>query len=406
MSDTDADPIPPPSVFISYASDDREAARGLRDALPGFGLEVWYDESDLGGGEAWDQKIRRQIRECDYFMPVISAQTEARLEGYFRREWRLAVERTLDMADDRLFLLPVVIDDTDQASAHVPERFRSVQWLRVPGGRATPGLEALCRRLTAGPTVAAPTGGPPRGARPTAEIRAALPAYPVFPASIPGERLRSWRNDAVWGARYAAVAWKRAPKALRVLSIFCVLAILLRTQSSDTSDTDEVPAATVERLKVLSKQAPSSANMAEIAQIGAQIVKNLAKDDDETAATPLLVLPFSAPADDAHAAKVADASFALVYGKLEISHHGHVGFSKQPLASPDVGAAVERGRANHSKYVLAGAIETQGDTQALNIKIARVGDGSLLWAKSYPVAAADPVTIAADVDANAPPIDE
>src|SRR5450755_2097285 len=103
---------PTPTVFLSYASGDRTAAQALRDALPAFGLEVWYDESDLTGGDAWDQKIRKQIRECDFFMPVISAQTDARTEGYFRREWRLAVERTLDMADDRTFLLPVVIDDT------------------------------------------------------------------------------------------------------------------------------------------------------------------------------------------------------------------------------------------------------------------------------------------------------
>ena len=108
-----------PTVFLSYASADREAARVLKDALPTFGLEVWYDESDLGGGEIWDQKIRKQIRECDYFMPIISAQTEARHEGYFRREWRLAVERTLDMADDHAFLLPVVIDDTSQSGARV-----------------------------------------------------------------------------------------------------------------------------------------------------------------------------------------------------------------------------------------------------------------------------------------------
>ena len=45
-------------------------------------------------------------------MPVISAQTEARREGYFRREWRLAVDRSHDMADDVMFLLPVVIDGT------------------------------------------------------------------------------------------------------------------------------------------------------------------------------------------------------------------------------------------------------------------------------------------------------
>src|ERR1700678_4832164 len=111
-----------PSVFLSYASEDRQAARTIGDALPAFGLEVWYDESDLGGGELWDQKIRRQIRECDYFMPLVSAQTEARLEGYFRREWRMAVERTLDMVDDRLILLPIVIDYTDQARARAPQK--------------------------------------------------------------------------------------------------------------------------------------------------------------------------------------------------------------------------------------------------------------------------------------------
>src|ERR1700716_952548 len=143
----------PPTVFLSYASEDRQAARRIGDALPAYGLEIWYDESELGGGDAWDQKIRKQIRDCDYFMALVSAQTEARHEGYFRREWRLAVERTLDMADDHPFLLPVVIDDTNQTGARVPEKFLLVQWLRVPGGRPTPALEALCRRIKTGETV-------------------------------------------------------------------------------------------------------------------------------------------------------------------------------------------------------------------------------------------------------------
>lgn len=84
-------PRPPPSVFLRYASEDRLAAKPIRDGLKASGLEVWYDESGLDGGDAWDQKIRRQIRQCDFFMPLISVQTEARPEGYFRREWRLAV---------------------------------------------------------------------------------------------------------------------------------------------------------------------------------------------------------------------------------------------------------------------------------------------------------------------------
>ena len=41
-----------PSVFLSYATADRAAARALRDALGAAGLEVWYDESELTGGDA------------------------------------------------------------------------------------------------------------------------------------------------------------------------------------------------------------------------------------------------------------------------------------------------------------------------------------------------------------------
>ena len=140
-------PHPRPSVFISYASQDREAARSLRDALGEAGLEVWYDESDLGGGDAWDQKIRRQIRECTYFMPVVSANTEARHEGYFRREWSLAVDRTRDMAEKKTFLVPVVIDDTNQRRASVPEKFRHVQWSHLPDGNSSPAFIARISAL-------------------------------------------------------------------------------------------------------------------------------------------------------------------------------------------------------------------------------------------------------------------
>lgn len=137
----------PPSVFVSYASEDRAAARAIRDGLIEAGLDVWYDENELGGGDAWDQKIRRQIRDCTYFLPIISATTERRSEGYFRREWRLACERTLDMADDVLFLLPVVIDDTSEQGARVPEKFVHVQWLRIPEGRDGAALRKLALRL-------------------------------------------------------------------------------------------------------------------------------------------------------------------------------------------------------------------------------------------------------------------
>ena len=80
-------------------------------------------------------------------MAIISANTQEREEGYFRREWNLAVGRTLDMAEDKAFLLPVVIDATRDADARVPEKFREVQWTRLPGGETPASFVERVRAL-------------------------------------------------------------------------------------------------------------------------------------------------------------------------------------------------------------------------------------------------------------------
>jgi hypothetical protein len=137
------------AVFLSYASQDAIAARRICEALRAAGLTVWLDENELRGGDAWDASIRKQIKECALFVPLISAATNARGEGYFRLEWRLAVERLHQMADDQAFLLPVVIDATEEASARVPDRFRERQWSRFVDGETTPEFVEGLRRLLA-----------------------------------------------------------------------------------------------------------------------------------------------------------------------------------------------------------------------------------------------------------------
>ncbi len=132
------------AVFLSYASQDAEEARRICDALRAAGVEVWFDQSELRGGDAWDAKIRKQIRECALFVPVISANTQARLEGYFRVEWKLAAQRTYAMAEEKAFLVPVVIDQTHEADARVPAEFREVQWTRLADERA---IAAFCARV-------------------------------------------------------------------------------------------------------------------------------------------------------------------------------------------------------------------------------------------------------------------
>ncbi|MDP3069479.1 MAG: TIR domain-containing protein [Opitutaceae bacterium] len=132
------------AVFLSYASQDAAAVLRICEALRTAGIEVWFDQNELVGGDAWDAKIRGQIASCALFVPVISAATQARLEGYFRIEWKLAAQRTHAMAEEKAFVLPVVIDDTRDAEAKVPVEFKAVQWTRLPGGE---GAEKFCQRV-------------------------------------------------------------------------------------------------------------------------------------------------------------------------------------------------------------------------------------------------------------------
>jgi serine/threonine-protein kinase len=132
------------AVFLSYASQDADAARRIAEALRAAGVEVWFDETELRGGDAWDVKIRGQISSCALFVPIISAATQARLEGYFRLEWKLAAQRSHTMADERTFLLPVVIDATRDAEAKVPAEFKAVQWTRIGSADS---LAAFCERV-------------------------------------------------------------------------------------------------------------------------------------------------------------------------------------------------------------------------------------------------------------------
>jgi len=167
------------AIFLSYTSQDAAAARRLCDALRAAGLEVWFDQNELRGGDAWDASIRKQVKECALFVPVVSANTESRSEGYFRLEWKLAVDRSHLMADDQAFLLPVVIDGTSEAGARVPAKFRDVQWTRLPGGEAAEAFAERARLLLgAGPGPAPAAAAVPPASRPAAADSRSIAVLP------------------------------------------------------------------------------------------------------------------------------------------------------------------------------------------------------------------------------------
>ena len=169
--------IPAGAVFLSYASQDAEAARRICDALRSAGIEVWIDQSELRGGDAWDQSIRKQIKNCALFLPIISEHTQARLEGYFRLEWKLAEDRSHLMAKGKAFIIPVAVDGTSDRNAQVPDAFLAVQWTRLPGGETPPAFGERIKKLLSGPTVETerPVNVALRGEAPSSCSRCPLP---------------------------------------------------------------------------------------------------------------------------------------------------------------------------------------------------------------------------------------
>ncbi len=174
---------------------------GIAESLRAAGIDVWFDQSELRGGDAWDRRITGQIRDCALFLALISANTESRSEGYFRREWRVAVERTRDMADDQPFLLPVALDATSEATARVPDKFREVQWMRLPSSQVSTAFVAHVGSMLAA------------GERSRSTIPSSSPGrQAVSPA--PRARKRALLTLALAALLVLAVAyfgWKRFP---------------------------------------------------------------------------------------------------------------------------------------------------------------------------------------------------
>jgi hypothetical protein len=130
-----------PTVFLSYASENGDAARQLANALVGLGFgDVWFDKRKLVAGDDWSDQIDEAIERCDFFLPVLSRQADARREGVFWEEWRKAVARAMRVND--AFLLPVGIDELrpdrsgyQRIFSGFTNDFRRIHLMHAPAGR-------------------------------------------------------------------------------------------------------------------------------------------------------------------------------------------------------------------------------------------------------------------------------
>ena len=312
------------AIFISYASQDAEAARRICTALRAAGIEVWLDQSELRGGDVWDQTIRQQIQDCALFIPVISVNTAQRPEGYFRLEWSLADQRSQRIARSKSFIVPVSIDATPLAAADVPESFARVQCTRLPDGETPPAFAQRIAALLGAPAPAAPASS--AAAAPTP-----VPAAP---------RPRAW--------------WPAIAGAAAVLILAAVFAL--------------------KPWRLLSGQARAPA----------QASANAALSPGAASERSVAVLPFTDMSErrdqeyfsDGLAEELIDA-LAKVPQLRVPARTSSFSFKGRAVTVGEVG------RALGVSHVLEGSVRKSGDRMRITAQLVRVDDGFHLWSQAY-----------------------
>ncbi len=318
------------AVFLSYATQDAAEARRICEGLRAAGVEVWFDQSELRGGDAWDRKLRAQIRDCALFLPVISANTQARLEGYFRLEWKLAEDRSHLMAKGKPFIVPVVVDGTTERDAHVPDAFLAVQWTRLAGGEPNAAFCEQLRRLLGGDV------GPAVGRAPAQ--RAGL--QPSQPSATARRRPVSW---AIWAV---------AGVSILVVGAF----FFLNRPASETSD----PA-------VRRSAPPTSEKSPGIAPTAA---------NDKS----LVVLPFENLSPDPENALFTEGMHTEIISNLQLLSDLKVVSRGRALAfKGSTAPTAEIARQLGVAHVITGSVRREKNVVRITLELRRASDDALLW---------------------------
>lgn len=114
-------------IFLSYASQDRAAARAIELGLREQGHDVFFDRDDLPAGEEFHGRIRKAIEASDLVVFLVSPDA-VDAGSYTLTELEIA-EKTWKQASGKL--LPVILRPTPHQT--IPSFVRSVTFLQTDG---------------------------------------------------------------------------------------------------------------------------------------------------------------------------------------------------------------------------------------------------------------------------------
>ncbi|MCX6239755.1 MAG: toll/interleukin-1 receptor domain-containing protein [Bacteroidia bacterium] len=113
-------------IFLSYASEDEDIATKLYNDLTQLGIRIWFDKHDLLGGGDIEFIISNAIRECRFFLTLLSQRSLTKT-GYFQKELARAFTKLDTFPANSIYLIPVRLDECNPQD----ERIRGKSWINM-----------------------------------------------------------------------------------------------------------------------------------------------------------------------------------------------------------------------------------------------------------------------------------
>jgi hypothetical protein len=147
----------PPSramFFISFSrTTDLPRAEALFQVLLKLGVmesEIWLDRQNIEPGQALRLRILDGIRNCRYFLALLSHEADSREEAFVFDEWNEANLRNKSM--NREFIFPVVVDtdfkpDSYTAKPVLEGEWKELLFCHAPEGAPDDVMTAKLTRL-------------------------------------------------------------------------------------------------------------------------------------------------------------------------------------------------------------------------------------------------------------------
>jgi hypothetical protein len=110
-----------PKAFVCHSSLDRDVTFQLAEDLRKEGVQAWFAEWEIRGGDSLVDKINEGISGCDVFVVIISRNSLN--SNWVRRELNAALIRRIQ---DNARLIPVRLDDSQ-----VPPLIQDLHWISL-----------------------------------------------------------------------------------------------------------------------------------------------------------------------------------------------------------------------------------------------------------------------------------